>query len=175
MTGIGVPVRCIGAGRGDARRSDARRVDARRVDARFFFALCACALLGGCVFGYGHCLLTEPVKNSLTGKLHFRSYPAAEGIDYTPVLALDRTEYVYAPAQSISCLAVNDVQLAGLAEFPPNIVENSHITVRGTLAQGDAGRVHTRFVLNVIDIEPVTPIRPAAPNPPTPSTPRTPP
>ena len=69
-----------------------------------------------------------------------RSYPAAEGIDYTPVLALDRTEYVYAPAQSISCLAVNDVQLAGLAEFPPNIVENSHITVRGTLAQGDAGK-----------------------------------
>jgi hypothetical protein len=58
----------------------------------------ACAGLSGCVIGYGPCLLQQPVKNTLTGRVHFRDYPSAEGVDNVPVLALDRTAYIYAPA-----------------------------------------------------------------------------
>jgi hypothetical protein len=120
----------------------------------------ACTLLCGCVFGYGHCLLTEPVTNTLSGTIHFRSYPAGEGIDHVPVLALDHTAYVYAPAQSISCLPANEVQLSGVSEFPPDVIEGARITVRGSLAQGASGRAHTRFLFNVLNIEPLTPLRP---------------
>ncbi|MGH8336467.1 MAG: hypothetical protein ACRETL_06545, partial [Gammaproteobacteria bacterium] len=81
--------------------------------------------LSGCVVGYGPCLFQQPVKNTLTGHVHFRSYPAADGVDNVPVLSLDKTAYVYAPAQSLHCLAANDVQLAGVAVFPQNVVENS--------------------------------------------------
>jgi hypothetical protein len=72
----------------------------------------------GCVIGYGPCLLLQPVKNNLTGRVHFRDFPSSEGMDNVPVLALDRTAYVYAPAQSVHCLPANDVQLVGIAEFP---------------------------------------------------------
>jgi hypothetical protein len=120
----------------------------------------ACTLLCGCVFGYGHCLFTQPVTTMLSGKIHFRPYPAGEGIDQVPMLALDRTAYVYTPALSTSCLPANEVQLVGVSEFPPDVIENAHITVRGSLAEGASGHAHTRFLFNVLNIEPVTPLRP---------------
>jgi hypothetical protein len=114
----------------------------------------ACVELSGCVIGYGPCLLQQPVKNTLTGRVHFRDYASAEGVDNVPVLALDRTAYIYAPAQSHHCLSANDVQLIGVSEFPQNIIENSHVRVGGVLFQAGSSHQHTSFVMNVNAILP---------------------
>lgn len=111
--------------------------------------------LSGCVFGYGPCLLQQPVKNTLTGHVHFRDYPAADGLDNVPVLSLDRTAYIYAPAQSHHCLAANELQLEGVSEFPENVIENSHVTVDGVLFQQASPRQHTPFLMNVRTILPI--------------------
>lgn len=111
--------------------------------------------LSGCVIGYGPCLFQQPIHNTLTGHVHFRDYPAADGVDNVPVLALDRTAYIYAPAQSHHCLPANDVQLVGVAEFPQNVIENSHVSIDGALFQSVSGREHTPFVMNVTTILPI--------------------
>jgi hypothetical protein len=111
--------------------------------------------LSGCVIGYGPCLFQQPVKNTLTGHVHFRDYPTPEGMDNVPVLSLDKTAYIYAPAQSHHCLAANEVQLEGVAEFPPNVIENSHVNVDGVLFQAGSGRQHTAFLMNVTTILPL--------------------
>jgi hypothetical protein len=112
--------------------------------------------LSGCVIGYGPCLLQQPVKNNLTGRVHFRDYPTSEGMDKVPVLALDRTAYVYAPAQSRHCLPANDVQLVGVAEFPQDVIENSHVSVDGKLFQAGSSSQHTQFLMNVTTILPIS-------------------
>jgi len=111
--------------------------------------------LCGCVFGYGPCLFEQPVKNTVTGHVHFRDYPAADGLDNVPVLSLDRTAYVYAPAQSSHCLPANELQLEGVAEFPQNVIENSHVTVDGVLFQAASARQHTPFLMKVRTILPI--------------------
>ncbi len=113
--------------------------------------------LSGCVVGYGPCLVQQPLKNNLTGLVHFREYPAPDGIDKVPILALDRTAYVYAPALSHLCLPANDIQLTGVAEFPQDVIENSHVSVDGRLFQAATARQHTQFVMNVITILPIGP------------------
>jgi len=118
--------------------------------------LSAWIALSGCVHGYG-CLLQEPIKHTLTGRIHFRSFPAADGIDHVPVLALDRTVYVYAPAHSYQCMYATDVQLVGVSEFPESIIENSHVSVEGTLFEATAGHEYTRFLVNVTTLLPLTP------------------
>lgn len=122
---------------------------------RWLLYVSAIMALSGCVLGYGPCLFQQPVKHTFTGLVHFRDYPAADGIDNVAILALDQTAYVYAPAQSIHCLAANDLQMVGLAEFPQNIIENSHVTVDGSLFPGTTSRQHTTFLLNVTSILPV--------------------
>jgi hypothetical protein len=112
-------------------------------------------VLSGCVVGYGPCLIQRPFKNTVTGHVHFRDYPTADSVDNVPILTLDRTAYVYAPAQSIHCLPANDLQLVGVAEFPQNVIENSHVTVDGVLFQSVSGRQHTPFVMNVTTILPI--------------------
>ncbi len=99
--------------------------------------------------------LAAPVKNTLTGHVHFRDYPGADGLDNVPVLSLDQTAYVYAPAQSLHCLAANEVQLVGVAEFPQNVIENSHVTVAGRLSQAGSDRQHTPFLMTVTTILPL--------------------
>ena len=111
--------------------------------------------LSGCVIGYGPCLLQQPVKNTLTGHVHFRDYPAADGMDNVPVLALDRTAYLYAPAESHHCLPANDLQLVGVAEFPQNVIENTHVSVEGRLFQAASDHQHTAFLMTVITILPI--------------------
>lgn len=122
--------------------------------ARWLF-IGACLALSGCVIGYGSCLLQRPVKNTLTGHVHFRDYPGADGLDNVPVLTLDQTAYVYAPAQSLHCLAANEVQLVGVADFPQNVIENSHVTVAGRLSQAGSDRQHTPFLMTVTTILPL--------------------
>jgi len=123
------------------------------------------ALLSGCVIGGGHCLFLEPVKSTLTGRIHFRDFPAAGGVDHEAVLRLDRTAHVYSPAESQSCIPVNEVQLEGWSEFPPDIVEGSHISVHGSLFGAASNHQYTRYLLHVKTIAPVgpPPSPPAAP------------
>ena len=115
----------------------------------------ACLGLSGCVLGYGPCLLQQPVKNNLIGRVHFRDFPSADGMDNVAVLVLDRTAYVYAPAQSHLCLPANDVQLVGVSEFPQNVIENSHVSVDGVLFQETSSRQHTPFVMKVNTLLPL--------------------
>jgi hypothetical protein len=115
----------------------------------------ASLVLSGCVIGYGPCLFQQPVKNTLAGHVHFRDYPSADGIDNVPVLALDKTAYIYAPAESHHCLPANDVQLVGVAEFPQNVIENTHVSVDGRLFQAASDHQHTDFLINVITILPI--------------------
>jgi len=114
-----------------------------------------CVGFAGCVHGYGGCLFLAPVKHTLTGRVHFRSFPAPDGVDNVPILSLDHTEYVYSPAQSFSCLAADELQLVGISEFPENVVEDSHVSVQGTLFGAVSSRQHTRFLMNVITLLPV--------------------
>ncbi len=115
----------------------------------------ACIGLQGCVFGYGPCLFQQPVKNTLSGHVHFRDYAAPDGLDNVPVLSLDRTAYIYAPAQSTHCLSANELQLVGVAEFPENVIENTHVTVDGVLFQAGTARQHTAFLMQVNTILPI--------------------
>jgi hypothetical protein len=108
----------------------------------------------GCVHGYGACLWTQPVKHTLTGSIHFRSYPTPDGIDNVPVLTLDRTAYLYSPAQSFLCQSTDELQLVGISEFPRNVVENSHVSVQGKLYGATSSHDHTRFLMDVITLLP---------------------
>lgn len=110
--------------------------------------------LAGCVHGYG-CLLQEPIKHTLTGRVHFRSFPAADGLDNVPILVLDKTAYVYAPAHGYQCMFATDVQLVGVSEFPASVVENSHVSVEGSLFESTSSHEYTRFLVNVTLLLPV--------------------
>jgi len=114
-----------------------------------------CIALSGCVLGSGPCLWLKPVRVTLVGQVHFRDFPGPAGIDNVPVLVPDKQEYVYAPAQSHLCLAANDVQLTGVAEFPQSIGENSRVTVVGSLFEAVSARQYTRFLVDVISIVPI--------------------
>jgi hypothetical protein len=116
--------------------------------------LCGLIALAGCVHGNG-CLFLQPIKHTLTGRIHFRSFPAPDGIDTVPVLALDRTAYVYAPAHSYQCMSVTDVQLVGVSEFPENVVENSHVSAQGSLFEATSAHQYTRFLMNVRTLLPL--------------------
>lgn len=127
-------------------------------------ALLAPLALSGCVLGYGPCLLLKPIKHTFTGRIHFKQYPGPYGLDNVPVLTLDSTEYVYAPAQSTHCLAANDVQLEGLAEFPEDVIENSHVTVQGGLFEAVDAHQHTPLLINVTNILPIRDGKPESPS-----------
>jgi hypothetical protein len=47
------------------------------------------------------------------------------------------------------------VQLIGVAEFPQNVIENSHVNVDGKLFPAGSSRQHTQFVMNVTTILPI--------------------
>ena len=98
-----------------------------------------------------------PVKHTLTGRVHFRTYPMADGIDKVPMLVLDHTAYIYSPAQSFPCLPADELQLVGVSEFPQNIVEGSHVSVQGGLFSAVSSNQHTRFLMNVITLLPDNP------------------
>ena len=121
---------------------------------RPLIAALACVALSGCVVGYGRCLFMQPFKHDLAGVVHFHDYPAPDGVDNVAILAFDKTEYVYSPAQSNRCLPVNEVQMVGLAEFPRDIGENTHVTVHGSLFEATHDRQHTDFLLSVASILP---------------------
>jgi hypothetical protein len=114
--------------------------------------------LSGCVIGGGPCLWLAPVKHEFTGRVHFRDYPGTDGIDNVAVLVLDKTAYLYTPNHSHQCLAANDVQLVGVAEFPQNIGENSHVDVKGSVFEAGSTNQHTRFLINVLSIALLGPV-----------------
>ena len=102
-------------------------------------------------------LFLQPIKHTLTGRIHFRSFPAPDGIDNVPVLVLDRTAYVYSPAHSYQCMSATDVQLVGVSEFPENIIENSRVTAQGSLFESTSAHQYTRFLMNVTTLLPLKP------------------
>jgi hypothetical protein len=108
----------------------------------------------GCVHGYG-CLFLQPVRHTLTGRIHFRSFPAADGVDNVPVLVLDRTAYLYAPAHSYQCLPATDLQLVGVSEFPENVIEDSRVSVHGAIFEGTSAHQYTRFLMDVTTLLPL--------------------
>jgi hypothetical protein len=112
------------------------------------------AALSGCVHGYG-CLFLQPVKHTLTGRIHFKTYPAADGMDNVPILVLDRTAYVYSPAHSYQCLSATDIQLVGVSEFPENVIEDSRVSVDGKLFESTSAHEYTRFLMNVTTLLPL--------------------
>jgi hypothetical protein len=120
------------------------------------WSLGACMALSGCVVGSGPCLWLQ-AKHTFSGHVHFRDFPTKDGIDNVPILILDKTAYIYSPAQSFQCLPLNDVQLVGVSEFPQNVEENTHITVEGTVYQAVSPREYTHFLINVINILPSRP------------------
>ncbi len=109
--------------------------------------------LAGCVHGVG-CLFLQPVRHTLTGRIHFREFPTPDGIDHVPVLALDQTAYVYSPAQSYQCMSATDMQLVGVSEFPETVIENSEVSVQGSLFEATAAHEYTRFLINVSSLLP---------------------
>jgi len=114
-----------------------------------------CFALTGCVIGGGGCRWLAPIKTTLTGQLHFRDFPATDGMDHVPILVLDQTTHIYDPAVSHQCLAASEVQLLGVTEFPQSMGENAHIKVRGSLSQATSTHHHTRFLVKVTDFQPV--------------------
>src|SRR5260370_35437400 len=108
--------------------------------------LAALVALSGCVHGSG-CLFLQPIKHTLTGRIHFKSFPAPDGIDNVPVLVLDRTAYVYSPAHSYQCMSATDVQLVGVSEFPENIIENSRVAAQGSLFEATPPHQYPRSLL----------------------------
>jgi hypothetical protein len=116
--------------------------------------LAAWLTLAGCVHGVG-CLFLQPIKHTLTGRVQFRAFPAADGMDNVPILVLDSTAYVYSPAHSYQCLSATDVQLVGVSEFPENVIENSRVSVTGTLFESTSSHEYTRFLMNVSTLLPL--------------------
>jgi hypothetical protein len=113
-----------------------------------------CLAAAGCVHGYGGCLWTQPVKHTLAGRVHFRTYPTSEGVDTVPVLTLDHEVYIYSPAQSFMCQPADQLQLAGVSEFPESVVDGSHVVVQGRLFAATSPHDHTPFLMNVITLLP---------------------
>jgi len=125
---------------------------------RILISLSLSVALSGCVIGSGPCLWLQ-VRHDFTGHVHFREFPRSDGIDTVPILILDKTQYMYAPPQSLHCLAANDVQLVGMTEFPASIGEDTHVLVDGKVLEGVANGQYTRFVIDVISILPTGPKR----------------
>jgi hypothetical protein len=119
-----------------------------------FWVASLVVFLSACVHGYG-CLLEQPIKHTLTGRVHFRAFPAADGVDHVPVLVLDHTAYIYAPAHGYQCLAATDMQLVGVSEFPESVIEDSRVSVEGSVFESTAPREYTRFLLNVAQLLPL--------------------
>ncbi|HTV96822.1 MAG TPA: DUF4431 domain-containing protein [Steroidobacteraceae bacterium] len=113
-----------------------------------------CLAGAGCVHGYGGCLWTQPVKHTLSGRVHFRSFPAPDGVDNVPVLTLDKTAYLYSPAQSFLCQPADELQLVGVSEFPRSVVEGSHVTIQGKIFAATSSHDHTPFLMSVITLLP---------------------
>jgi hypothetical protein len=109
--------------------------------------------LAGCVHGYG-CLFVQPVKHTLTGRVHFREFPTPDGVDHVPILALDHTAYVYSPAHSYTCMSATDMQLVGVSEFPESVIENSAVSVTGAIFESTDAHEYTRFLINVTTLLP---------------------
>jgi hypothetical protein len=119
------------------------------------FLAAACLLLSGCVVGSGACLFEAPFKHTITGIVHFQDFPAGEQIDHVPVLTVDKTAYIYAPATSLHCLPATELQLIGFSELPPDMAEGAHVEVTGSVIQAASAHQHTAFLIEVKGILPL--------------------
>jgi hypothetical protein len=128
-------------------------MDIPRALIRVCLGLVSAAALQGCVLGYGGCKLTDPVKTSLTGHVHFRDYRDETTFDRAPILVLDRTEYIYAPAAGKQCQSAMEMQLLPLTDLPDNIAEGAHVRVQGSIVQANQRGQRTRYVFNMATVQ----------------------
>ncbi len=105
------------------------------------------------MIGHGRCLFLAPLKSHVSGTLHFRSYGGAEAVEHVPVLTLDRTQYVYAPALSRQCQSASELQLLPSVDLPESLGERSHVRVNGAVEVAVEEHQRTRFVFRVDSIE----------------------
>ena len=130
---------------------------------RTILALFASAALSGCVLGYGRCLFLDPVRVSLTGTLHWRTYEVDGAAERVAVLHADGSQYVYAPAESRLCQMASDFQLTGWSDYPPNLTDGARVSVAGSLLQATSAHQHTRFLVKLRRIDLLPGLRPPAP------------
>jgi hypothetical protein len=119
------------------------------------WTVCLSLCLSGCVIGSGPCLWLAPVKHTFTGVVHFKDFPAANGVDNVPILAVDDAAYIYTPNHRHQCQAANDLQLIGVSEFPDNVGENSRVKVKGTVSEAGSAGQYTHFSIDVTAIAPI--------------------
>ncbi|NNM61520.1 MAG: hypothetical protein HKM03_05070 [Steroidobacteraceae bacterium] len=122
---------------------------------RPLWMLAVCAALSGCVMGYGRCLFLSPLRVSLTGTLHFRSYEVGGEVERVAVLSTDHSQYVYAPAESHLCRMADEFQLSGWSDYSTDLREGSRVSVAGSLIQATSPHQHTHFLIRLRSIEPL--------------------
>lgn len=105
-----------------------------------------CLTLASCVAGYGRCLFLQPARSTLTGRVQL----AAQ----FPLLTLDETAYVYAPASSSQCTAVRDLELVLSGAAMEKVPDGARVTVRGAIFEDAGDRHATRFAMDVLDVVP---------------------
>lgn len=125
--------------------------------------LAACAVLSGCVLGYGRCLLLSPLRTTLSGTLDFHTYEVGGAVERVAVLTTDRSQYVYAPAENAQCQIAERFQLVGWGEYPPDLRDGTQVRVSGSLIVATSPRQHTHFVLRVRSIDRVPELGKPAP------------
>jgi hypothetical protein len=103
--------------------------------------------LSGCVAGYGRCLFLQPSRVDLQGTVHWRTP------ERIAVLSLPKSAYVYAPARSLQCRPMQDVELEFSADPPETLVANARVRVHGSLYESTSDRHRTPFVLSVETLE----------------------
>ena len=111
----------------------------------------------GCVHGYGGVSVHAPVKHTLTGRVHFRTFPTGEGVDNVPVLVLDRDGLpvlaggeLYVP---VGRRAAAGRRLRVPAERRRELARERP----GKLFSAASAHDHTRFLMNVITLLPDNP------------------
>jgi hypothetical protein len=117
------------------------------------------SVLSGCVVGSGACLFEAPFKHTITGIVHFQDFPSGDQIDHVPVLTVDKTAYIYAPATSIHCLPATELQLVGFSELPPDMGEGARVEVTGSVFQAASAHQHTPFLIEVKAILPLASVQ----------------
>jgi len=103
------------------------------------------------------CLFLQPIKHTLTGRVHFRSFRRPTASITCRCWCSTGPSYVYSPAHSYQCMSATDVQLVGVSEFPESIIENSRVTAQGSLFESTSAHQYTRFLMNVTTLLPLKP------------------
>jgi len=88
----------------------------------------------------------QPVKHTLTGRVIFVQFPAADRRRQRAILVLDRNRLCVRPAHSFSCMSATACSWWGVSEFPENVIESSPVSVTGTIFESTSRTNTARFL-----------------------------